>query len=257
YIYAHSVNVMIYSGIIAQAKNFNDSEFKELLLCSILHDIGMVRVLHIAEKSSKIQTEEYEEVKKHCEYVKEEIDKLNLPYELKQKLITIISEIHERIDGSGYLKKLNGEEINLYAKIISIADIYEALTHPRPYRDRILPHDAVLTLVKQAQTELDPHLVKLFVDKISIFPVGSYVKLNTGDIARVVATNPSFPLRPKVKILITAEKIVPSEVQILDLAKNSQISIVEAVDETKIETKDKKLLLQLKAQRWWVKGSGL
>ncbi|MCS7150798.1 MAG: HD domain-containing protein [Endomicrobia bacterium] len=257
YIYAHSVNVAIYSGVIGKAKGLPIEDLQELVLCGILHDIGMAKVLHIAEKKQKITEPEFEDIKNHSEYAKEEIGKLQLPAQLKSKLISVISQIHERMDGSGYLKGLEAEQIEFFAKIISIADIYEAMTHPRPYRDRILPHDAVVALVKQAQTELDSQLTKLFIDKISIFPVGSYVKLNTGEIARVIATNSSFPLRPKVKVILTAEKYAPKGEEIIDLSQNSQIVITEPVDETKIDTMDKKLLLQIRAQRWWVKDSGV
>lgn len=257
YIYGHSVNVGIYSGVIGVAKGLPLAELEELVLCGLLHDIGMAKVLHIAEKKQKLPEPEFEKIKQHSEYAKQEIVKLDLPAELKDRIIRVVTQVHERVNGTGYLKGLQADEIEFFARIISIADVYEAMTHPRPYRDRILPHDAVVALVKQAQTELDSHLAKLFIDKISIFPVGSYVKLNTGEIARVIATNPQYPLRPKVKIILTAEKYSPKQPQVVDLLQNSQIAIVEAVDETKIETTDKKLLLQLKAQRWWVKDSNV
>lgn len=257
YIYAHSVNVGIYSGVIGVAKELSFEELKELVLCGLLHDIGMASVLHIAEKKQKLSEPEFEEIKNHSKFAQEEIAKLDLPGEVKNKIVSIVTQVHERVDGSGYLKGLKSDDIEFFARIISIADVYEAMTHPRPYRERILPHDAVVALVKQAQTELDTQLVKLFIDRISIFPVGSYVKLNTGDIARVIATNPAYPLRPKVKIILTAEKYAPKDIQVIDLSQNSQIVITEAVDETKIETKDRKLLLQIKAQRWWVKDSNV
>jgi HD-GYP domain-containing protein (c-di-GMP phosphodiesterase class II) len=257
YIYGHSVNVSILSGVIGKAKGFSIEELKELILCGFLHDIGMVRVLNVAQKQTKLTEPEFEEIKKHSQYIKEEISKLDLPFELQQKLISVISQVHERVDGSGYPNGIEIDDIHLYARIISVADVYEAMTHPRPYRDRILPHNAIVALVDQAKGKLDSQLVKLFVDRISIFPVGSYVKLNTGEIARVIATNISFPVRPVVKIVLTEEKIAPKEPKVINLAENSQISIVEAVDETKIDTKDKKLLLQLKASRWWVKSDEL
>ncbi|MCS7231856.1 MAG: HD domain-containing protein [Elusimicrobiota bacterium] len=253
YIYAHSVNVGIYSAVIGISKNLNEQELEELTLCALLHDIGMNDYLNIAHKPYKLTEPEFEEIKKHSEIIKKYIETFQISYSLKQKILLVVSQVHERCNASGYPKKLKCEEIDLFAKIISIADVYEAMTHPRPYRERILPHDAIVSLVKQAQTELDSQLVKLFVDKISIFPVGSYVKLNTGEIARVIAANPSFPVRPKVKIILTSEKLPPKQTEIINLAEVSSINIVEAVDETKIDTTDKKLILQLKAQRWWVR----
>lgn len=253
YIYAHSVNVAIYSGVIANAKNLTEKETEEIILCGFLHDIGMIKYLEIAHKPYKLSDSEYKEIKKHSEVAVQYINKLKLPYETKSKLLKVIPQVHERCDGSGYPKGLKSDQIDMFAKIISIADVYEAMTHPRAYRDRILPHEAVVSLVKQAQTELDSQLVKIFVDRISIFPVGSYVKLNTAEIARVVATNPSFPVRPKVKVILTADNQPVKNSEIINLAEISSITIVEPVDETKITTTDKKLILQLKAQRWWVR----
>lgn len=253
YIYAHSVNVAIYSAVIASAKNLPERELEEIALCGLLHDIGMVKYLEIANKPQKLSESEYKEIKKHSEIATHYINKLKLPYELKSKLARIIPQVHERCNGSGYPKGLDAQQIDSVAKLIAIADVYEAMTHPRPYRERILPHEAVVSLVKQAQDELDSQLVKIFVDRVSIFPVGSYVKLNTLEIAKVVATNPSFPVRPKVKVILTADNQPTKSSEIINLAEVSSIAIVEAVDETKITTTDKKLILQLKAQRWWVR----
>jgi len=220
YIYGHSVNVAIYSGVIGKAKGFSFDELKELVLCGLLHDIGMVRVINIAQKQAKLTEPEFEEIKKHSQYIKEEISKLDLPFELQQRLISVITQVHERVDGSGYPNGIQIDDIHLYARIISVADVYEAMTHPRPYRDRILPHNAIVALVDQAKNQLDTQIVKLFVDKISIFPIGSYVKLNTGEIAKVISTNFSFPVRPVVKIILTEENVTPKETKIINLAEN-------------------------------------
>ncbi len=253
YIYAHSVNVSIYSLVIGEQKNFSDEEMYILGLASIFHDIGMIRLLSTVEKEEKLTEPEFEEIKKHSEYIVEELSKINIDKKLKLELIEIIKQVHERIDGSGYLSGLKNEEINIYAKIISIADVYEAMTHPRPYRDRILPHHAITELIQHSKGKFEEELLKLFVNRISLFPVGSYVKLSSGDIARVISANISLPIRPKVKIILTSENVAPKQEQIIDLLKETKIFITEPVDETKLDIKDKKLLLQLKSQRWWVK----
>lgn len=253
YVYAHSLNVAIYSCVIAVAKKMEINEIEEVVLCGLLHDIGMARILNFVDRKQKFSYKEFEEVKKHSEYVKEEISKLDLSVELKKKIANVVVKVHERVDGSGYPLHLTSENIDLYTKIISIADVYEALSHPRPHRDRILPHDAIVAIVKQAQSEFDSSLVKIFVDKMSLFPVGSYVKLTTGEIARVIGTNPSLPVRPKVKIILNSDGTTSKKEEVIDLLENTKISIVEAIDETKLDIKDKRLLLQIKAQRWWVK----
>ncbi len=253
YIYAHSVNVAILTSLIGQIKKFPQEELFQLTLCGLLHDIGMLRVLDIVNKPQKLSYEEYEKIKKHPLWTKEELVYLSLPTELRNLLSEIIPQAHERLDGSGYPSGLTSQEIHPWAKIISIADIYEAMSHPRPYRDRFLAHTAVVELIRMAQGLVDSEITKLFVDRISLFPVGSYVKLSSGDIAKVIQTNIGFPVRPKVKVILTAEKTVPVTNTEINLAKESKIYVLEPLDETKLVVPDKRLLLQLKAQRWWVK----
>ncbi|MCX7956956.1 MAG: HD-GYP domain-containing protein [Endomicrobia bacterium] len=257
YVYGHSVNVAIYSAIIGLAKKFEEQEVEKLVLCGMLHDIGMSKYLDIANKPDKLTELEFQEIKKHSEIVLSILKLFDITAGTREFLYKVISQVHERCDGSGYPQNLRCDEMELFSKIISIADVYEAMSHPRSYRDRILPHHAIIALVKQAQTQLDTQLVKLFVDKVSIFPVGSFVKLSTSEVAKVVGTNPSFPVRPKVKVILTSDDIVTTQSEILNLAEISSITIVEPVDETKLNISDKKLLLQLKAQRWWVKDSDL
>jgi len=252
YIYSHSVNTAIYTAFVASDLNFSSSDLEEITLCALLHDIGMARILNIISKSEKITQEEYEEVKKHPEYTKIELSKINLPRSLKELLEKVILQIHERIDGSGYPHGTSGERIDFYSKIIAIADVYEAMTHPRPWKERIIPYEAITSIVKQAD-KFDYSIAKVFVDKFSLFPPGSYVKLNTGEITRVVGVNRGSPLRPKVKIILTSENKPAKENQIINLLENTKIYILEPIDETKLDIKDKRLLLQIRAQRWWVK----
>jgi HD-GYP domain-containing protein (c-di-GMP phosphodiesterase class II) len=252
YIYSHSVNTAIYTAFVTLNLNFSPSDLEEITLCALLHDIGMAKILNVVSKSEKITQEECEEVKKHPEYTKIELSKIDLPRSLKDLLEKVILQTHERIDGSGYPNGVVGEKIDFYSKIIAIADVYEAMTHPRPWKERIIPHEAIISIVKQAD-KFEHSIAKVFVDRFSLFPPGSYVKLNTGEIARVVGVNCGSPLRPKVKMILTSEGKPAQENQIINLLENTKIHILEPIDETKIDVKDKKLLLQIRAQRWWVK----
>jgi HD-GYP domain-containing protein (c-di-GMP phosphodiesterase class II) len=252
YIYAHSVNVSILTSFLSVEKNLSQEEIFLTTLSAFLHDLGMVKVINLANKPQKLELSEYEEIKKHSLFIEEILTNFNIELSLKKKLVSIISSVHERTDGSGYPKSLKDKDIPIYSKIISITDIYEAMTHPRPYRKRILPHNVLVTLIQLAQTKLDTNLTKMFINRLSLFPIGSYVKLNTDEICQVCETNIGFPTRPKVKVILTAEKTL-SKPTIIDLAKDSKIYVVEPVDDLSLDVADKKLLLQLKSQYWWVK----
>lgn len=252
YIYSHSVNVAIFSTVLSLEKKFSKGDIFVVALGGLLHDIGMARLLSLSSQKKKFSEEEHEEIKMHSAYVQEEISKIKLDSEIRKKLIDIITPVHERTDGSGYPNNLRDEQINVYSKIISIADVYEAMSHPRPYKERVLPHNALVELIHSAHNKLDSELVKMFVDRVSLFPIGSYVKLNTEEIGVVVGVNKGFPVRPKVRIVLNADKTT-AEPQIIDLSKESKIFIVETVDELKLNIPDKKMLLKLRSQYWWVK----
>ncbi|MDI6641630.1 MAG: HD domain-containing protein, partial [Elusimicrobiota bacterium] len=178
YLYSHAANVCILSTLLGVSMNYSQVDLEKLALSALLHDIGMLKLLNIANKPEKIPQNEFKEIKKHS-YVSELLSNIELTGEQKQLLETIISQIHERIDGHGYPKGLSGEDINIFARIIGVADVYEALTHKRPWRDRYLPHEALKKMIEIADSDFDTKLIKLFIDKISLYPPGSYVRLNT------------------------------------------------------------------------------
>ncbi len=253
YLYSHTANVCILSIMLGEGLKYSSDELEKLGLCALLHDIGMIKVLDIASKPSKISEQDFKEIKKHSEYFSGLIDNIEMSPQTKKLIKTVIQQVHERKNGKGYPAGLHAEEINPFARIISIADVYEALTHPRVWRERYIPHEALKKIIESAEDEFDLSFLKVFIEKISLYPPGSYVRLNSGEIARVIGTNSGLPTRPKVKAIIDNEGKKIKEQKIIDLSKTSIVYIIEPVDETKLENSDKKLILELKARKWWVK----
>lgn len=105
---------------------------------------------------------------------------------------------HEKFDGTGYPCGLKGKEIHEYARITALADVYDALTTNRSYREQIMPHEAIEYLRDSEGTAFDPEIAEVFLDKIAPFPVGSIVLLNNGEKAVVIRINKEFPGRPVV-----------------------------------------------------------
>lgn len=252
YIYGHSVNVSIFSLILGQAFGLDRERMINLGFCAFLHDIGIIKVLNVALKKEPLTENEQLMIKKHPLYGQDMIRKLSfLPDSLKNIIIEVMIQHNDR---KTKYNESQPSDIHVFSRIIAIADIYEALTHPRTYRERTLPHLALKAMINSADHNFDTEIIKAFIDTISLYPPGSYVRLNSDEIARVININPGLPTRPKVKVIINAAKERMAELKILDLASTPMIFIKEPIDETKLVLPDNRLLVELKAIRWWVKG---
>lgn len=254
YLYGHCVNVTIFSLLLGHTFGFDRQRMIALGFCALLHDIGMVRFLSIVQKKEKLTDAEYAAVRKHPLQGQSIVHQFTgMRAETKAVIIEVMARVHDP-------KLLNDPEVDrsndiaAFARIISVADVYEALTHPRSFRDRFLPHEALKTMINTASPDYDSEMLKAFIERISIYPPGSYVRLNTDEIARVTGINRGLPTRPKVKILVGPTRERLPAPRFVDLAATPMIFIKEAVDETRLALPDKKLALELKAVRWWVKG---
>lgn len=210
---SHLVNVMVYSLKIGQGLGYKREKLIELAIASLLHDIGMIRVPDsIVNKTEKLTGEEFNTMKKHSVVGHEILSKLYPEYPW---IAEVALQEHEREDGHGYPNGLRGDEINVYAKIVSVVDVFEALTHKRPQRKRFLPNEAVKIIVQQEKDAFSKGIIKAMLTKLSAFPLYSYVRLNSKAIGMVIEIDEVSPLRPTLQILfddkgrkIAGEKIV-------------------------------------------------
>lgn len=167
----HSENVANYARLLASKFNFKPKTLEIIYLAGLLHDIGKIGVSEqIIDKPSKLNDKEYEEIKKHPIYAREMIDEAlhkNLSMFSMQEfkvIIDIASYHHERWDGKGYPYGLKGEEIPLTARIISLADSYDAMTVDRPYRKALSAEKAMEEIKRNSGTQFDPMVVESFVN---------------------------------------------------------------------------------------------
>jgi HD-GYP domain-containing protein (c-di-GMP phosphodiesterase class II) len=196
----HMVNTTILAVKIGRGAGCRAEELPWLGLAGCLHDLGMVVVpRRILDKPEQLNDEETALVHRHPEKGFRILQSLGSEFEW---LANVALQEHEREDGSGYPRGLKGSEIHEYAKIVGLADTYEALTHFRPYRPTKSAFDVVRKLFSSERTNFPDHLLKGLIHSLTMFPVGTYVRLNSSETARVAATNPSFPLRPVVEVLV-------------------------------------------------------
>jgi HD-GYP domain-containing protein (c-di-GMP phosphodiesterase class II) len=222
----HMVNVAILAIKIGQGIGYGEGDLERLALAACLHDVGMVTVpRRILEKPGALAPEELAQVRQHPEQGFQMLQALGPEF---QWLATVALQEQEREDGSGYPRGLKGGEIHEYAKIVGLADMYESLTHARPHKKMRVPFDAVKEIMTTERGKFPNLILKGLIQGLSTFPVGSLVRMNSKEVARVVATNPAFPLRPVVEIVTGPTGERPLSTRRVDLAQNSLLYIIES-----------------------------
>lgn len=197
YTYEHSVNVCISSVILGIGLGLSDDELKKLSQAALLHDIGKTAVpLDILNKPEKLTEEEYAEMKHHTEYG---YNMLKENEEISSTVRYAVYSHHENEDGTGYPRQITGDKIHKFAKIVHVADVYDALTAKRAYKDPMNPADALEYLMSQTGKMFDENIVKTFIGYIALYPVGTKVLLSTGEEATVLENNEKFLSRPVVR----------------------------------------------------------
>jgi len=230
FLYAHSVNASILSTNLGLASGLGRTELINLCMSALVHDIGYLKIPRdIINKPAKLKREEFDLVKKHTIYGVELLSKIE---GIPESASEVVHQHHEKVDGSGYPNGKRRDEISNFAKIVAIAEVYEAITHPRPYRkEKIIPYQAVKTIVQKEKNSFEPEMVKVFLNSISPYPPGSFVLLNNGVIGRIFSVNKTFPLRPIVEIFFDSDGRPPENPTRIDLAKSSVVNIDKALDE--------------------------
>jgi HD-GYP domain-containing protein (c-di-GMP phosphodiesterase class II) len=229
YTFGHSVNVAILATFAGIGVGYGKTKLRELALGGLLHDVGKMFVpKEILNKPAKLTEDEMKVMKGHSLFGFELLR--NNP-EISLLVAHMAFQHHERPNGSGYPRGLQGEEIHEYANIIAIADVYDALTSDRPYRRGILPHEAYEVLLELTRTQVDIDLLKIFFKYIAIYPIGSIVQLNTGEVGVVVNVQPQSPLRPKIRIVLDNYGKAVKKVYEIDLEINLTQFIIKVFKE--------------------------
>jgi len=241
YLFNHLTRVCLFSINIAAFYGLSKEEVLEVGIAALLADIGMFLIdPKIRTKRGRLTEQEHYEVQKHPILGLYAIEKIKgLPPRVK----FVAYQHHERNSGLGYPKRRKSNLIHLYSKIVSVADVFEALASCRTYRIPFNPADAIDKIIRMAGMNLlDEEVVKCFINCVSLYPVGSLVKLTDNSIAKVVATNADNITLPVVAIIIDSNGryIVENEIMEFNLAKMPSIGIVKAMD---MNTKLNELML--------------
>lgn len=227
YTFSHSIAVCILSLLVGVMANFGHQKLKELGIGAILHDIGKVFVPdRILNKTSPLTPVEYLEVQKHTILGYESLCNNDL---IPKVSAHVAWQHHENYDGSGYPRGLKGNMIHEFARIVSLADVFDALSTDRIYRKRFLPHETIEFIRDKGNDRFDPEFSQIFLRRVAPFPVGSTVLLNTGEKAVVVKIYEDLPARPRVKVIVNKDGKSISEPMDIDLKGDLTKYIVEAL----------------------------
>lgn len=235
YLVGHMTNVAVFSILTGVTLGYDELRIRDLGVGAFLHDLGMLLIPEATYRVSRALTaEELATVKKHPELGFETVRGLEM---LSSVSAHVAFQHHERFDGSGYPRGLSYGDIHEFARIVAIADVYDALTTDRPHRKAILPGQGVEYLVAMAGTAFDPELVEAFIKRVAFFPVGSIVELNTKEKAIVVYADQYSGTRPIIRIIADASyRRLENPIE-MDLKKNPTIFIVAVLEDFQ-STKD-------------------
>lgn len=214
--YAHSMNVALICNIFARWLLFSQEDIELATLCGMLHDIGKLVIPDfIIKKPARLTVEEYSIIKTHPY----EGYKILRAQNVNEHVCNAALMHHERCDGTGYPLGLVGNKIDKFAKIVSIADVYDAMTSARIYRGPLCPFEVIDILVSEGLQKYDPGYYMTFMNNVVTTYLLNRVRLSDGREGEVVFINPNNPARPTVRVGDT----------FVDLFKETELSIIKIV----------------------------
>jgi len=196
YVYRHSTNVALISATIGKWLNLPKADIDNLLLAGLLHDLGKLAIpSELLNKPGKLTDEEFQIIKSHPRRSYELIK--DLPLDIKIKEACLLH--HERCDGSGYPFGISGTKISPYAKIIAIADVYDAMTSPRSYRGALCPFKAIEVFEQEGLYKYDPKFIMTFLENIGSTYLNNNILLSDGRKGEIVMLNKLTLSKPMIK----------------------------------------------------------
>ncbi len=224
------INIAILSVVMGQTLKLPPYRLAYLATGALLHDVGMLRISEdIRKKKGKLTEEEAQKVRSHP----------LLSYRVITKELMFPDDIgliglqhHERWDGDGYPRRNAAADIDILARIVSVADAFEAMVSTKSYRNSMIGYAAMKNLLSDNSRRFDPDILKAFIKSMGIYPLGSLVLLNNAAIGRVIETHAEAPLRPKLRLIVDefGNKSEAESGDLLDLLAEKALFIVRAID---------------------------
>lgn len=229
YIYTHSINTAILAINIATAMELDEKQVREVGIGGLLHNLGMSMVPEqVLNADHKISPAEHIDVQKHIGYGLYLLERLRgLPPTTR----LILFQNKERLDGSGYPRRHTKNATHKFSRIVAVADVYDAMSTDRPWRKAHHPYRTMEYLLSQAHKKFDAEAIKGLLRYMSLFPIGSFVALDNGDIARVVHSNHDDYSHPIVSVLFDEKRKAYAPPEILDLHTEPDAKVASVLED--------------------------
>ncbi|PIP43911.1 MAG: hypothetical protein COX17_04410 [Deltaproteobacteria bacterium CG23_combo_of_CG06-09_8_20_14_all_60_8] len=206
YTHTHSVNVAILAMCLGARIHLSPASLEKLGICGLFHDLGKVDIpLEIINKEGRLTAEEFEEIKHHSLNSVRQILRLHAPQGMKARILLPPFEHHLKYDLSGYPRTSRNKPLSLFGRILALADVFDAITSPRKYRPTALSADRAIRLMMEgAGKDFDPILLKVFINMVGPYPVGTLLELRNNQLGLVIKSTGKRVkerLRPAVVLL--------------------------------------------------------
>lgn len=219
YLYRHSLAASVWALAFGRHLGLDKETLKAVGVGAMLLDIGKTKLpTELLQKTEKPTAEEWNLIRAHVDHGLEFVR--SIP-NIDEQVVAMIATHHERFDGEGYPRKLKGDAIPLIGRIAGIVDCYDAMTSERHYAKPKSTYDSVRELKRLAGAWFQTELVELFIQAVGVFPTGTLVELNTGEVGVVVGQNRFRRLRPEVMLILDAQKNLRAEFLIADLQEQA------------------------------------
>lgn len=212
----HCMNVCIYAISFGRHLGLSSEDLTKLGLCALLHDVGKMRVPpEILNKPDNLSDKEYKIIQAHTIHGR---NLLMATPGMLSAAIDVAYSHHEKMDGTGYPRRIKGSGTSTFTRIVAIVDAYDAMTADRCYAPSISPTEALNIIYKSRGTHFDEYLAREFIKCIGVYPPGTVVELKNGCVAIVLATNHRYSRLPQVIVVLDEKKQLCKE-RIIDLAQ--------------------------------------
>lgn len=232
YRYSHAVNCCSLAAVLCRHLGYSKQEIHDISMGALLLDIGTIRLpKELLEKSGKLNSLSLRLVQHHVDFG---LNILGGSENVSETVVDMVKTHHERVNGTGYPNRLEGDQIPMSGRIASIVDSYDAMVSRRPHRARMSPTDAICDMYNSRNILFHEELIEQFIQCIGAYPTGSLVRLSSGQVAIVMSQNRIRRLYPKILIVQDDSGVNYDTPFMLDLWEHAEKSVNEQLDIEKV-----------------------
>jgi len=230
YIYSHALGTSVWCAQFGRHLGLERNDINNLALGGMLLDIGKIKLsTDLLHKKTALSPEECKLIQRHVDY---SVKILAKSKSVSSAVLRMVATHHERADGSGYPEGLKNNSIPIYGRIAGIVDSYDAMTTRKPYSEVVYtPHEAIHELYNCRNTIFQPELVEQFIQTVGLYPTGSLVECNSGEVGIVLEVNDLKRLFPTVMLILDKDKLPLEEFKTINLSKQkkSRLKVVKGL----------------------------